>query len=275
MTQEIFKRLKQLNKEMDNSAPNWLQDELIPDFKVNTFGEDGPNLVLLHGLFGAMTNWDDTIPYFKEFAKTHAFHFPLLTGTRAEVKIKSLALYTELFINQNKLKPLVVCGNSLGGHVALRLALNSPDLVDGLVLAGSSGLYEHTVDTLPIRPGADFIKSQMERVFYDKNFITDEAINEVVDILKNKRHQLNIIHAARSAKKDYLLKRLKEINIPVLLIWGKEDRVTSMDVAETFHENLPNSELVVFDNCGHAPMIEQPENFSNAVNSFLKEQNLL
>lgn len=274
MLESLYQKVKESNLKMDWVEPAWLKAQEVPDFDVKSFGDKGPSLLLLHGLLGAMTNWDGAIPYFKEYAKTLAFHFPILSSHRSDVGIKSLALYTEFYIRQNSLKPLVLCGNSLGGHVALRLALNSPDLIDALVLTGSSGLYEHTVDTLPIRPSREFIKSQMQRVFYSEEFITEEAIEEVYSTLRNRKHQLNIIHSARSAKKDFLLDRLKEIKIPVLLVWGKDDLVTTLNVAETFQENLSNSKLVVFDKCGHAPMIEHPDKFSNAVKKFLVEEGL-
>ena len=115
----------------------------------------------------------------------------------------------------------------------------------------------------------------MTRVFYDDKFITEEGLGEVADILKVRAHHLNIIHAARSAKKDYLLEYLPQVKVPVLLVWGEDDLVTTMDVAETFRDNLPNSKLVTFEKCGHAPMIEHPEKFSEAVNEFLAENDLL
>lgn len=276
MSKEIFDAIAASNHDFNGGMPHWLQERIEPEFKVHTHGEGNTNLVLLHGLLGAMTNWDDTIPYFKQFARTIALHFPILTAPRTDVKIKSLAAFTEYYLRANNIRsPRVLCGNSLGGHVALRLTMAAPEMVDALVLAGSSGLYEHTVDTLPIRPSKEFIRSQTKRVFYDEKFITDEAVDDVFNTLRSRKHQLNIIHAARSAKKDFLLDHLKDINKPVLLVWGEEDLVTTMDVAETFHKNLPNSKLVVFEKCGHAPMIEHPEKFGQAVKDFLEEQNLL
>lgn len=275
MTKEIFEALHKSAHRMDGADPEWLINEKEPKFQSNDYGTGGVNLVLLHGLLGAMTNWDGAIPYFSKYTKTTALHFPLITGHRSEVKVKSLAVFTEYFIRKNSLKPLVLCGNSLGGHVALRLTLSSPELVDALVLTGSSGLYEHTVDTLPIRPSKDFLRSQMKRVFYNQQFITDAAVDEVYGILQSKLSQLNIIHAARSAKKDFLLDRLKDLNLPVLLVWGADDLVTTLETAQTFHKNIKNSKLVVFEKCGHAPMIEYPEKFAATVKDFLIEKQLL
>jgi pimeloyl-ACP methyl ester carboxylesterase len=140
-----------------------------------------------------------------------------------------------------------------------------------MVLTGTSGLYEHTVDALPVRPDKRFIRENMARVFFDEKFVTDAAIDEMHKILTNRGNMFNLIHAARSAKKDNLKDILKDIKVPVLLIWGKDDNVTTMDVCETFHKEIPKSECVVFDNCGHAPMIEHPERFAEEVQKFLKK----
>jgi pimeloyl-ACP methyl ester carboxylesterase len=194
-----------------------------------------------------------------------------VTAHRSEVKVKALAAFTEYFVRARKLEPVTLCGNSLGGHVALRLCLASPELVDCLILSGASGLYEHSVDALPVRPDQRFIREHMARVFFDRKFITEEAIEEIYQIIKARMNVLNLIHVARSAKKDNLLNLLGQIKVPTLLLWGENDQVTTMDVAKTFHKHIPNSELVTIKNCGHAPMIEHPEWFAENVSRFLKQ----
>ena len=225
----------------------------------------------MHGLFGALSNWDTTIPLFEKYSKPIAIEFPITTAHRSEVKVKSLAVMTEFYIRENSFEPVTLCGNSLGGHVALRLCLARPELVDCLILSGASGLYEHSVDALPVRPDRKFVRDHMHRVFHNAQFITDEAVEEIYQILTSRGSTLNLIHAARSAKKDNLEKLLGEIKVPTLLLWGEDDEVTTMNVAETFHRLIPNSELVTMKNCGHAPMIEHPEWFSENVHRFLKK----
>jgi pimeloyl-ACP methyl ester carboxylesterase len=182
-----------------------------------------------------------------------------------------LALLTEYYIRRENIAPVIACGNSLGGHVALRLCLAAPELVDCLILTGTSGLYEHTVDTLPVRPNHTFVRDQMSRVFYDQSFVSDAAVNEISQILEDRVRVLNLIHAARSAKRDNLQKVLGEIKVPTLLLWGEDDKVTTMEVARQFHDLIPNSELITIKNCGHAPMIEHPEWFAETVHAFVKE----
>ncbi len=271
MTDSIFDLVDASARRNGSCEPKWLVKRRVPKFNVSQAGDAGPEVILLHGLLGAVSNWESTVPLLAKFAKPINFGFPLLTGHRSEVKIKALAAYTEYYIRQQNIEPVILCGNSLGGHVAMRLCLAAPELVDCLVLSATSGLYEHTVDTLPVRIGEPFVREHMENVFFNKEHVTDEAIAEIVGILSNRMNMLNLIHAARSAKKDNLKERLGEIQVPTLLLWGEDDNVTTMDVAHQFNDLIPNSKLVTVKNCGHAPMIEYPEWFAGEVKKFLEE----
>lgn len=249
--------------------PLWLKNGEQPEFQSVEHGTSGPVVLLLHGLFGAMSNWDSILPLMSKYARVINLSFPLLTAHRSEVKVKSLALYTEYFIRSRNLGKVVLCGNSLGGHVALRLALASPQLIDKMVLTATSGLYEHAPSILPVRPNAKFIREHMGKVFFQRKFVTDAAIDEILEILKSRKNHLNLIHAARSAKRDNLQALLPTINIRTLLLWGADDEVTPMDVANEFKRLLPDSTLITHKNCGHAPMIEYPEWFAAEVEKFL------
>lgn len=271
MNQGLFNTLKAAAVRHGACDPLWLKHDEPQKFQTIEAGTAGPEVVLLHGLLGALSNWDSLIPYLGNFARPIALQFPILTGHRSEVLVKALSVYTEYLVRERQLQPVALCGNSLGGHVALRLCLASPELVDCLILSGTSGLYEHSVDSLPVRPDKKFVREHMSRVFSNQQFVTEAAIDEIAGILSSRVNTLNLIHAARSAKKDNLLKLLPLIKVPTLLLWGEDDTVTTMDVAETFHKHIPNSKLVSIKNCGHAPMIEHPEWFSNEVEKFLRE----
>lgn len=271
MNDVVFQSVRESLERMDSKLPRWVEKGVVPEFSVVEEGTEGPTMLLLHGLFGALSNWESTLSLFSKYARCIALHFPILTGHTSEVKVKALAAFTEYYIRSRNLGPVVLCGNSLGGHVALRVALSSPELVDCLLLSGSSGLYEHTADTLPVRPNSSFIREHMARVFYNRDFITDEAVDEILDILSRRSNHLNLIHAARSAKKDNLQKVLHQVVAPTLLLWGENDEVTTMDVAHIFERSIPNSKLVSVAACGHAPMIEHPEWFAKEVAAFLKE----
>ncbi len=271
MAKGIFKFIKESLPRLGASDPLWVVNEQEPSFKTVEMGSQGPELVLLHGLFGALSNWDSVQPLMAEYSKTIALSLPLLSAHRSEVKVKALSMYAEYFVRSREFAPVSLCGNSLGGHVALRLYLAAPQLVDCLVLTATSGLYEHSVDALPVRPGREFVEEHMRKVFTNHKFVTEEAVMEIVRILEDRGRVLNLIHAARSAKKDNLKDLLGTIKAPTLLLWGEDDQVTTMEVAEMFHKLIPNSQLVSIKKCGHAPMIEHPEWFSEEVKKFLKK----
>ncbi len=276
----ILEDVQKTAVKMGNCDPRWLKSKSSPVITTvegsgaragQPAARNGREILLLHGLLGAVSNWDSVFPCLEKFSKPIALELPILSGHRSEVKVKALAAFTEFFIRSRSLEPVTLCGNSLGGHVALRLCLAAPELVECLILSGASGLYEHSVDSLPVRPGQKFIREHMARVFYNNKFITDEAVSEIHQILSQRSNVLNLIHAARSAKKDNLLEVLKHIKVPTLLLWGEDDQVTTMQVAETFHKNIPNSKLVSMKNCGHAPMIEHPDWFASEIEKFLKQ----
>lgn len=274
--QAIYAEVQRTADKVGACDPQWLKSREPLSFStvelpVAEQDPAKPDLVLLHGLLGALSNWDAVFPLMGEFSRPVALSLPILSGHRSEVKVKALAAYTEFFVRSRNMAPVTLCGNSLGGHVAMRFCLARPELVDCLILSGTSGLYEHSVDTLPVRPDRKFLREHMGRVFCQPRFITDERIEEIYSIVTKRMNVLNLIHAARSAKRDNLLHVLKEIKVPVLLLWGENDEVTTMQVAEMFHKNLPNAELISIKNCGHAPMIEYPEWFAENVAAFLKK----
>lgn len=257
---------------MGGCDPRWLKEHIRPDFITEEDADNSlPPVILLHGLFGALSNWGSLVPLISNFCRPIALQFPILNGHRSEVKVKALAAFTEFFIRLRDIAPVVLCGNSLGGHVALRLCLARPELVDCLILSGTSGLYEHTVDTLPVRPDRKFVDEHMRRVFYNEEFITSDRTDEILEILSRRANHLNLIHSARSAKKDNMLEHLKHILPPTLLLWGEDDEVTTMTVARMFEQHLPNAELRTIKNCGHAPMIEHPAWFAEQMKDFLSK----
>jgi len=238
-------------------------------FKYIEEGE-GEVLLLLHGLFGALSNWEDVTDRFKSRYKVvipllPIYELPLLT-----TGVTSLSKFLYKFVKFKKLKNICLLGNSLGGHVGLIFTLSHPEFVKALILTGSSGLYENSFGgTFPRRESYDFIKEKVALTFYDPNFATKELVDEVFTTVNDRGRVIRILAMAKSAIRHNMSKDLHKITIPVCLIWGKNDTVTPPDVAIEFHNILPNSELNWIDKCGHAPMMEQPEEFNFHLNKFL------
>jgi len=238
-------------------------------FKYIEAGKGEP-LVLLHGLMGELSNWEPAIDHFKE--KYHVivpilplYELPILT-----LGVKSLSKYIHKFLKYKKLNQVVLIGNSLGGHIGLVFTTAHQENVKALVLTGSSGLYENAFGgSFPKRENRDYIKEKVQFTFYDPATATDELVDEVYKSVNDRSRVIRILALAKSAIRHNMSKELSRITIPVSLIWGKQDKITPPEVAEEFHELLPNSELNWVDKCGHAPMMERPEVFNEYLEKFL------
>jgi pimeloyl-ACP methyl ester carboxylesterase len=240
------------------------------EFKYIQEGE-GPSLILLHGLFGALSNWESVL---ETFSKKYTVYIPLLPVYDMPLLttgVSSLAKFVEKFIAHKKITEQVcLLGNSLGGHVGLVFTLNNPEKVRAMMLTGSSGLYENSMGgTFPKREDYNFIKTKVEYTFYDPKTASKELVDEVFEIVNNREKVIRILAMAKSAMRHNLRKDLQNLTMPICLIWGKQDTITPPNVAEEFHELLPKSELNWIDKCGHAPMMERPEEFNAYLSKFL------
>lgn len=242
-------------------------------FKYIEEGEGEP-LVLLHGLFGALSNFKPLIEYFRNHNKVIVPFLPLLDMDILHTSVGGLAKYVKKFIELRNYDGAHLLGNSLGGHVALIHSLKHPEKLKSLILTGSSGLFESGMgDTYPKRGNYDYIKKKTELTFYDPNMATKELVDEVYSITNNRLKAIKIIALAKSAIRNNLGEELNQIKLPTLLVWGKNDTITPPFVAEEFHKLIPNSELHFVDKCGHAPMMEVPGEFNAILHKFLKKLN--
>jgi pimeloyl-ACP methyl ester carboxylesterase len=233
---------------------------------------DGEPVMLLHGLMGEMDHWESALETLGKLWRPIALELPIFDAGLVDVSVPGLADYVRRFMETLELPPSVVGGNWLGGHVALELALSHPGWVTGLVLTGSSGLFERTFTRrVPHRPTAGYVRSRMEEIFYDPGLVTPQWVESTRHIFTTPHLAVRVLRAARAAKHHNAEERLGDIRVPTLIVWGKEDRITPPEVAERFHTRIPGSHLVYLSNCGHAPMLEQPEAFDVAVSEWLVE----
>src|SRR5262249_43159846 len=176
------------------------------------------------------------------------------------------------FMEAVELPPAIVCGNSLGGHIAVELALSSPGWVEGLILTGSSGLFERTFTSrVPHQPTRAYIRERMEEIFYDPSLVTSEWVESIRRIVTTRSTARRVLQVARATRSHNVEERLRQIRVPTLLVWRKDARITPSDVAERFHGRIRGSQLVYLPNCGHAPMLERPEAFNAVVGDWLVE----
>ncbi len=233
----------------------------------------GEPLVLLHGLFGALSNFEDLIEHFRKNYKVIVPLLPLLELDLLHTSVGGLEKFVFRFIEHRNYNNIHLLGNSLGGHVALLHILKHPERIKSLILTGSSGLFENGMgDTYPKRGDKEYIRKKTELTFYDPAMATDELVNEVFEITNNRLKVIKIIALAKSAIRNNLGEELSEIKQPTCLIWGNNDSITPPFVGKEFNRLIPNSELHLIDKCGHAPMMEVPEEFNTVLDTFLAKQ---
>ncbi|RSK49348.1 alpha/beta fold hydrolase [Hymenobacter rigui] len=232
----------------------------------------GEVLLLLHGLFGALSNWQDVV---QEFSARYRVVIPLLPiydMPLLKAGVPGLVSFVEDFLAEiNLTQPCTVLGNSLGGHIALVYTLQNPDRVKRLVLTGSSGLFEDGMGgSFPKRGNYAYVQERVAYTFYDPAVATQELVDEVFSVTNSNAKCLRIISIARSAQRHNLAKELHKIKVPTLLVWGLNDTITPPIVAHEFGRLIKGAELRFLDHCGHAPMMERPRQFNQLLMAFLE-----
>ena len=254
-----------------------MSSKLIEDGKYSYVeAGEGQPIIVLHGLMGALSNFDGVLNYFSEngyrviIPELPIYKLPLL-----KTNVKNLSKFLKDFMAYKKIDKAILLGNSLGGHIGLYFTKLNPKSVAALVLAGSSGLYEKSMgDTFPKRGNYEYIKAKTEEVFYDPAIATKEVVDEIFASVNDRVRVIKTLAIAKSAIRHNMAKDLPTMNIPTCIIWGKNDLVTPPEVAIDFQKLLPDSNLFWIDKCGHAPMMEHPDEFNKILESWLKERNL-
>ncbi len=233
---------------------------------------EGEVLLLLHGLFGALSNWNDVLKHFSKNYRVVIPLMPIFEMNILKLSVEGLANFIHDFIEFKEFKKVHILGNSLGGHVALVYIKKYPSKVETLLLTGSSGLYENAFGaSYPRKGDKQYLRDRISLTFYDPASTTDELVEEVYETIQDKGKLLRILTMAKSAIRHNMRKDIPNFKMPVCLIWGNQDTITPPEVCEEFHELFPNSEKHYIDKCGHAPMMEQPTAFNILADQFYKK----
>ncbi len=236
---------------------------------------EGTPIIILHGLMGGLSNFEAVTEYFpRNGYKVLIPELPIYSMPLLKTTVKSFAKYLEEFIEHKQLDQVILLGNSLGGHIGLLHTKMYPEKVKALIITGSSGLYESAMgDGYPKRGDYEFIKKKSQDVFYDPAVATQEIVDEVYATVNDRSKLVKTLAIAKSAIRHNMAKDLPNMHTPVGIIWGKDDTVTPPNVAEEFHALLPDSDLFWIDKCGHAPMMEHPDEFNQVLESWFKQRN--
>lgn len=232
----------------------------------------GPPLIFLHGLFGALSNFEGPIKHFGGRYRVLMPMLPLYTLPMLNTNVPALADFLDRFITHIGVAQVNLLGNSLGGHVALVYCTKHAEKIRTLILTGSSGLYENAFGgSFPRREDKEYLRKKIAFTFYDPKHATDELVEECYETVNDKAKLIRILSLAKSAIRHNMAKDLPNLKMPVCLIWGRQDGVTPPHVAEEFQSLIPGSELFWIDQCGHAAMMEHPDTFNAIVDKWLEK----
>jgi len=230
----------------------------------------GDPIVFLHGLVGLNEHWERVVRSMSDRARCITLQLPLLDLRMTDCSLGSVVAMTMQFLNKYLDEPAVLVGNSFGGHVALRVTHERPELVRALVLTGASGLIERTmVKGAPVRPTREWLEEKIGELFYDKSNMDPGDVERAHKLLSKRGGARAMVKLSKSARRDNMSDDLGEIEQPTLLIWGRQDVVTPPSAGQGFQELMPDAGLFWIEGCGHAPMIEAPGEFSRAMHAFL------
>ena len=228
---------------------------------------EGTTIILLHGLMGSLSNFKACI---EELPKKGfriimpllpIYELPLLKTSAGE-----LSNFLNKFVSELNLTNFFLLGNSLGGHVGLIYSINFQEKLKGLILTGSSGLYENAMGgSFPKRGDYNYIKTKTEEVFYNPKCAEKSLVDEVYETVNDRKKLIKILAMAKSAIRHNMKKELPKITIPTCIIWGENDKITPPEVANEFHNLISSSQLFWVKKCGHAAMMEHPEIFNKIV----------
>jgi 2-hydroxy-6-oxonona-2,4-dienedioate hydrolase len=247
---------------------------IVSDGKFEYLTEgSGTPMIFLHGLMGNLSNFRHQVDYFSSRGYEVVVPLlPLYSMPLTTTSVSSLTKFVKKFIDHRGYTKVILVGNSLGGHIALLFQKLYPSYLKSIVLSGSSGLYEAAMgNSYPRRGDRDYIAERVRDVFHIKEVATEELIDQVFSTVNDRMKAIKTLAISKSAIRHNMAEDITSFHLPVCLIWGRQDAVTPPEVADKFHELLPNSDLFWIDHCGHAAMMEHPQEFNTIVDEWLKK----
>ncbi|HEX7905306.1 MAG TPA: alpha/beta hydrolase [Chitinophagaceae bacterium] len=234
----------------------------------------GKPVIFCHGLFGGIYNIDIVC---KEIAQEYRFimpYLPMYDVSLLHCTIEDLGNYLESFIEDLRLEEAILIGSSTGGGAALFYAGKPFNKLKGMVLCGSSGL-----STIPLSKGYfkrkdyAFVKEAVQDVFINKNIPCDDMVTDIFTALQSNELVIRSIRFTKSATQQRMHNHLPYIETPTLLVWGKQDPITPVEVAPQFQQLMPYAAIRLINKCGHLPTQEKPFHFLELFFDYLKTIN--
>lgn len=237
-------------------------------------------VVLLHGTSASLHTWEGWVAALEDEYRVVSLDLPGfgLTGPFMEHDDYSIDAYTAFMgqmMDALEIDQAVIGGNSFGGEVAWETALAMPDRVSGLILVDAAG-YPMQAQSMPLGfriaqiPALSglmnrvlprrVIESSVRNVYGNPDLVTDELVDRYYELTLREGNRAALSKRfAGIAWRDESGERLATLQQPTLVIWGGQDRLIPPDNGERFARDIPNAELVMFDELGHVPQEEDPQ----------------
>lgn len=249
-------------------------------------------VILLHGLGGFLENWHASIPVLAEQHTVYAIDLPGFGESDKPNCRYTIDFFLKVitgFIQHFHYKKVTLIGNSLGGGLALMMAIRHPNMIAKMVLASPVGFSKQLprsfrlmslsyINAVFLKPTFEKSRKGIKDATVQHQFITDEYVQLFFNYLKlpaTKRALLNVLSSMATVFgiKSHLINEVSQ-NLPLvkhktLIIWGKQDPLLPLDYARAQIAKLPNAELVALNNCGHVPQLEMPDAFNRLVMGFI------
>jgi len=240
----------------------------------------GAPLILIHGLADDVGIWDSIIPALSTKFRVIALDqigFGRSDKPLLNYRVGTFVDFLDGFLTELKIDRASLLGNSLGAWVAAAFTLTHPGRVDRLVLSDAAG-YAGLAKTMDPRAMSALRLASREDIrylgaltFHDKRFYQDIDAIFKQRVTAGDSYTVGEFLDSMVRGDDVLDNRLRMINRPTLVIWGRDDKLIPLSLGERFHKEIANSRLQIIDNCGHLPQLECPTEFSSAVLQFLSD----
>ncbi len=248
-------------------------------------------IVFVHGMGGDLNNFSYNYKYFKEHYRVIGFDLPGFGKSGRMKKDYTIEYYAEVleeFLDKLGVNKCILVGNSMGGHIATVYALKDQSRVEKLVLVDSAGLtklapgleqvVKYSLNTSMLKMSPKMVVQQgVKNNFHDTELEQCRQMLETVEgISENDEEYTQYMHAIKSSLQTMLKERIGakifNLNIPILLVWGKYDCMVPINYAYEFKRKTKNSSLVIIDGAGHMPMLEKHKTFNSILNKFISEK---
>lgn len=274
------------------------QDKYVKVGDINTrywvAGDKGSNVILVHGLGGFCENWMHNLEPLGQHHRVYALDLVGFGRTDKTPLVKDIYVLVQFvnnFMETMNIKKATLVGNSLGGGLVLQFALQYPEKVEKLVLVDNAGMdrdviVDFKVCSIPvlgellIRPSLKGTANLWKKCVYDPALVTPDLVKmcyELGSLPDATKSLLSVLRSGiniggqKSKLTKLLRKDLNKITVPTLIFWGKQDRIIPVSHAEITVNKIRGARLHIFDQCGHMPMFERPDEFNKTVLNFLAE----